>query len=246
MIKQTTTTFQIIQCPNKQCKKKLRVAKNLEMKKIRCPECNLEFIYSGQLKLEFTYSEPIKKDMTKIAQAGEKLAKRITENAKWCENSIVLSYKKLLSFSEKMSLIFKKIPITDETAIFFEFILLFLHIIERQAKKYLSEKENLKLMDSMYWGIYKTISEDENEDHFQIFCQSIKEPYYEFSDIYGKYEMNSKKSDSLKGTLIWEFSKTIADYMGFQKDLRIMMACATIIGEALKRIKIGETLNCIY
>ena len=148
-----------------------------------------------------------------IAHAG------ITINIDYIEKVCKECYKKQEPFNKEI-----------RNRIGFEYMIIFFNLIIRIAHDILGEDkawELLEELEKIFWKHMSGTIDESNVDNSTISEEEFKISLKIRFNEYSEYKLFSGKDGNPKGTLFWEFGKTISKLSGHSYDARIVIAGST-------------------
>lgn len=129
-----------------------------------------------------------------------------------------------------------------------EFMYFFLHLTARQATTDMDEGRCKEIMDELcrqcIVGSVEIICKDCPDDMKDNIIAECTENYYTSMQEYTKFkQFFPDKDDSPKGTLFWEFGKTVARINNIEYDIACIMAAQDAAAKSLKELRIQDSLR---
>ena len=184
----------------------------------------------------------------KIIEGAKILSKKMLGNASWCAKEFKRNYNKhFLIWWKKLGFSKRKISDEKQGIIFYQFLFLFYHLVDRIAFEVLGSENRKPFMGILWLELFEISLIKEQPHGMSEYRGALKEMYGDFIDRYDncKEFVASEKDGSLAGTLLWEFGKDLAEILFFQKDVGCILLCNSLVMEALGDINIKEVIKNI-
>lgn len=173
---------------------------------------------------------------------AEELSKEILENARWCADSLKKNYEKTI----KKRITGKRISEQQSGAIFYQFVMLFYHLTDRQLVPILSADEREAFMSILWMELFERSLHSSPRKELKEYRWAVADMYDDFISEFGKYkELVRDFDEGLGGTLFFEFSRRITRLTPHPNDIRVIILCHGAIMGALEDLNLNEKIKAI-
>lgn len=125
--------------------------------------------------------------------------------------------------------------------VLFESVIFYLHFVDRTAFQSMKMEQRNFFMNIFVNDVINIFLEDQpNKDKRPELNDTIHDVYNERQVEYGNYKKLVPEDGKFGGTLFWEFSKKIANVLGFKDDPFVMAEIQTYLVGSLKILQLDK------
>lgn len=126
-------------------------------------------------------------------------------------------------------------------SLFFEFTYFYLHLTDRavfgrisdEIRRELITELSLKCISYSVAEIYESETENRKTQRIKEYAEACRTV---MQNLAGHKNVVGENGESLKGTLVWEFGKHIAELMGHESETVYLQLCDQIVTKAVNRL----------